>query len=101
MDLQQSKDVIMKERDAPFGRVANAAIVLCLPENAGKVSLLELIECLKRGNELKRMNLASEYAALALYARTKRQRHHDGVPYKDLITDADNWLAYLKEQHLI
>ena len=96
MDLEQAKAIIKSEREAPIGRLSFAAGVLCSPENADKVSLLELIECLKRGNERKRLSLVNEYAALALYARTKRKRRKGHLPYEDFVTDTDDWLNYLK-----
>jgi len=57
MNLEQAKAIIKSEREAPIGRLSFAAGVLCSPENADKVSLLELIECLRRGNERKRLSL--------------------------------------------
>jgi len=57
MDLEEAKAIIKGKRRVQFGRLAFAAAVLCSPENADKVSLLELIECLQRGNERKRISL--------------------------------------------
>ena len=95
MNIEEARDIIMNERDNKLVfRLVRATTVLASPENDDQVSLAELIQCLKRGNEAKGLALISEYAALALYRRTKRERLGD-VPYEDFVTDADDWLNYL------
>jgi hypothetical protein len=97
MNLDEAKRVLLGERGAPLGRLVMAAGVLCAPENSSQVSLLELIECLRRGNDLGRITPVNEYAALALYYRTGRKRREGHGLYEDFVTDNDDWLHYLQQ----
>ena len=102
MNLEEARDIIMKEEDdRRVFRFVRAAAVLCAPENYDRVSLTELIACMKRGNKSKKLGLISEYAACALYTRTGRVRRPSNNPYEDFITDAQDWHDYLKEHQLI
>jgi hypothetical protein len=101
MNLEQAKNIITHEQNPPFGRLGFAAAILCSLENADNVALSELIECLKRGNQLGSINLVNEVAALALYTRTKRKRHEGVLPYENFVTDTDDWLCYLKENRFM
>ncbi|PWU08546.1 MAG: hypothetical protein C5B50_29310 [Verrucomicrobia bacterium] len=100
MTVGLARRVIFEEHDSPFGRLAFAAAVLSSREHDEAVSLLDLVECLKRGNQLKKITAVDELAALALYRRTKRRRRSH-VPYQDFITDAADWATYLKKRRLL
>jgi hypothetical protein len=97
MDLEQAKNVVLHELDAPIGRLAIAACVLCSHENSDMVPISELIACMRRGNTLGKANVVNEQAALALCVRTKRKRRDGHLPYEDFITYTDDWVAYLEE----
>jgi hypothetical protein len=101
MDLTEAKNIILNERDAPIGRLSLAAAVVAAPENAGKVTFFDLVDCLKRGNEFKRITTIDELAALALYTRTGRPRQPNHQPYEDFDTNAENWLDYLRKNRFI
>src|SRR5215469_16614475 len=99
MELDEAKRVLNTETDASIGRLMLAAGVLCSRENSERVSLTELIDCLKRGHSFGRMNLVIEYAVLALYRKTCRPRKSN-VPFEDFITDSSDWIRYLQEHGL-
>jgi hypothetical protein len=99
MDLEEAKRVIHCELDAPLGRLFWATSVVTAPENDGHASLLDLVNCLRRGDTFRRRTEMHELAALALYRRTGRKRAV--LTYQDFITDADNWLVYLKKHGLV
>ncbi len=101
MNIEEANDVLKAESGVPFGRLATAAAVLCKPENSGQVSLTALVECMRRGDSFGRTTIIHEYAALALYSRTGRERSKDLPPYGDFITDSEDWLRYLKARKLI
>ena len=83
--------------DARVFRIVRAATELCSPDNANRVAISELVECLKRGNESRHLALIAEYAATALYARTGRQWTEGSLA----VTDTDDWMAYLKKHGFI
>ena len=101
MNVHVAKKIILDERKTPFGRLAVAASVVTAPENDDQVSFLDLVECLRRGNAFGKITTVDEMAALALYRRTGRNRQPGHRPYEDFITDAKDWLDYLKAQSLI
>jgi len=99
MTLEEAKNVITREPDAPIGLLSHAAGVICAKENASQVSLLDLVECLKRNNlQFGKVTYVSEIAALTLYYRTGRKRKKNHAPYEDFITDAEDWFQYLRER---
>jgi hypothetical protein len=101
MNVETAKKIVFDERAAPFGQIALAACVLSSADHDTEVSLTDLVQCLKRGNSFERITAIDEVAALALYRRTRRRRKLGYLPYEDFITDAQDWLAYLKKRKLI
>lgn len=97
MDLEEAKSIINASLDKRLFRLVRAAAIICAPENANRVSISELLQCLKRGSESKEFSLIAEYAATALYTRTKREWKMGVVA----ITDVDDWTKYLEGHHLI
>jgi hypothetical protein len=102
MNLDEAKSIVLHEADERrVFRCIQAAAVLCAPENADTVSLADLLKCMKRGNNSRKLKQLSEYAAIALYSRTGREKRQNVNPYDDLITDADDWHCYLKERRFV
>jgi len=97
MDLGEAKKVMNEPVDDRAFGVVMAAAEICSPENSGQVTICELLDCLKRGNESRQFALVAEYAATALYARTKRAWPSEGMA----ITDTDDWTSYLREHKFI
>jgi len=101
MDFEKARIIMQQPGDDRVFRLIRAAATICSPENADKVPIKELLQCLKRGNERREYKLVAEYAAMALYRRTNRYRKPEALPYEDFITDADDWLSYLKQHQFI
>jgi hypothetical protein len=91
MNLEEAREIIKQPIDGRTFRFIMAASEICSPKNSGFVSINELLECLRLGNQAKRFTLIAEYAAIALYTRTGRQREEDCLA----ITDVDDWVSYL------
>ena len=95
MDLNQALRILREENITSPGSLLMAAGILCAFENETRVSLDELLLCMRRGNMMHEPSAVSEYAALALYRRTGRPRTPGSAAYEDFVTDADEWLRYL------
>jgi hypothetical protein len=97
MHLEEAKSVLQGPIDKRTFRFVRAAAVLCAPENANVVTIQELLDCLRLGNGSKRFALLAEYAATALYTRTKRHWAKGSLAE----TDVNGWILYLKEHGFI
>jgi len=101
MELEEAKQVIYYEPEAPFGRLFFASGILTQPENDSQTSLADFLKCLERSTTLPgRINTVTEFAVLGLYRKSKRKRE-SRVPYEDFITDIQDWKKYLQENKLI
>jgi hypothetical protein len=100
MNLEEAKRVILIDDQVSISRLMNATAVICRAENERDVKLSDLLACMRRGNAFGKSNAVDEMAALALYSRTGRKRH-SSTPYRDFISDAADWEAYLKEHGLV
>jgi hypothetical protein len=78
MDLEEAKRVIHCELGAPLGRLFWATSVVTAPENDGRASLLDLVNCLRRGDTFRRRTEMHELAALALY-QLRLATHFEGT----------------------
>jgi len=96
MNLDEARNVIRNESDAPIGRLWHATVSICSVENENHVSLEEIIACLKRSNQFNRVTLVDEIAVSALYARTGRERKNGHAAYEDFVTNAEDWLSYIR-----
>lgn len=95
MTLEEAKQIILNERDNPLSyRLVRATVVLGASEHKDKVSVDELLDCLRLGHIGNKPTIVAEYAALALYTRTGRKRSSE-VPFADFTTDPKDWAAYL------
>ncbi len=95
MDLEEAKAVITVEADTPIGRLLLATNLICSRENVRKVTFADILGCMRRGNKLGRRTAIDELAAIALYSSTERKRS-SLVPYRDFVTDPNDWETYLK-----
>jgi len=91
MNLEEAREIMKEPVDHRTFRFIMAAAEICSPQNSGLVSINEVLECLRLGNQAKQFTLIAEYAAIALYTRTGRQREEDSLA----ITDIDDWVSYL------
>ena len=51
MDFEKARIIMQQPGDDRVFRLIRAAATICSPENADKVPIKELLQCLKRGNE--------------------------------------------------
>jgi hypothetical protein len=100
MTVAEAKSIIHWEQTAPFGRLLLAASVLASKNNSKAVKYVDLVECLRRGNSHGKLTAVSEIAALALYARTSRERRSP-VAYEDFDVNPESWESYLKTNNIL
>ena len=87
MPLDEARRIIREPTSTPF-QIARAAVAINrFPES----SFDDLLACLHR------RGYSAEVGALGLYSRTGRVQASTHI--KDLITDYDDWYAYLKERN--
>jgi len=84
MNLEEARQLIHAP-DASFASRVEAAITLA---RSPASTLDDLLACLKH------RGLPAETAAIMLHKRTKRPERSDAIP--SVITDYDDWVAYLK-----
>ena len=101
MNLTEARKAMGEPNETRPFRLVRAAAMICARENAGVISLQELLQCLERGNSSRRLALLAEYAAIALYDRTGREKTTASTGCKGFITDYSDWKAYLKLHRLI
>ncbi len=87
MPLDEARRIIRAPTSTPF-QASRAAVAI---NRSPKSSFDDLLACLRRGGYF------AEVGALGLYSRTGRTQTSTHI--KDLITDYDDWYAYLKEKN--
>jgi hypothetical protein len=90
MEIEEAKRLIRDESITRPGWMW-AAAVLSDPQNAGDVTIDDLLVCLRRPN-------CGGAAALALYRRTGRP---GGNEFETFSTDYEDWHSYLVERGFI
>jgi hypothetical protein len=96
MNINEARRIISNEAESPLDRLVFAVGWMALPENDRVVGLDDLLQCLRAGGRFTPINSAQEYAALALYRRTKRARESSRKLYEDLDCNPDSWASYLR-----
>ena len=90
LPLNEALQVIRDARQAPIRHVAAANTLLQASVDSNKVSLEDLLECVRRGH------VAAQLGARALNLRTGR-RTEDNLESEDSIVDIDFWVQYIQD----
>jgi len=97
VELEEARQILNQPPDARTFRLIRAATAICAPDNADRVGIVEIVACLKLGNQSREYALIAECAATALYSRTNRNWPSCTLA----VTNVDDWLAYLIEHKFL